>query len=88
MHLLNILRSQQTKELLFELLQDIMDPRLYDGLHGSSASAPSMRASEPLAMMAPPPGVDDPGNVKVVVRCRAFVKRGEHSLHPFDLNLS
>ncbi|KAF2189088.1 kinesin [Zopfia rhizophila CBS 207.26] len=34
-----------------------------------------MRASEPVALMAPPPMVDDPGNVKVVVRCRAFVKR-------------
>ncbi|KAF2259371.1 kinesin family protein-like protein [Lojkania enalia] len=52
-----------------------MDSRLYSSLHGSSASAPSMRASEPYALMAPPSMVDDPGNVKVVVRCRAFVRR-------------
>jgi hypothetical protein len=49
---------------------------MYSGLH-TTASAPSMRASEPYAMMAPrPPIADDPGNVKVVVRCRAFVRRG------------
>lgn len=54
-----------------------MDRRMYGSL--STASAVSLRASasEPLtALMAPPPMVDDPGNVKVVVRCRAFVRRG------------
>jgi hypothetical protein len=36
-----------------------------------------MRASEPYALMSPlTPIHDDPGNVKVVVRCRAFVRRG------------
>jgi hypothetical protein len=53
-----------------------MDPRFYSSLHLSTASAPSLRASEPMAFMAPPPMVDDPGNVKVVVRCRAFLPRG------------
>ncbi|KAF2742198.1 kinesin [Sporormia fimetaria CBS 119925] len=52
-----------------------MDPRLYASLHHTSASAPSLRASEPYHMMAPPVGIDDPGNVKVVVRCRAFLQR-------------
>lgn len=53
---------------------------MYSGLH-TTASAPSMRAAEPYAAMAPPPINDDPGNVKVVVRCRAFVRRGRrHNL--------
>lgn len=74
MHLFYIFRSHQLKDSLFLLLEDIMDPRMYSSL--STASAPSMRASEPIALMAPPPMADDPGNVKVVVRCRAFVRRG------------
>ncbi|KAF1921330.1 P-loop containing nucleoside triphosphate hydrolase protein [Ampelomyces quisqualis] len=41
----------------------------------TTASAPSLRASEPYPIMAPAPMTDDPGNVKVVVRCRAFVRR-------------
>ena len=60
-----------------------LDPRIYRGLTPdgpaflSSASAPSLRASEPevqngAAAMPDPEG----GNVKVVVRVRAFVKRG------------
>jgi hypothetical protein len=53
-----------------------MDPRMYSSLHLSTASAPSLRASEPMAFMAAPPLSDDPGNVKVVVRCRAFLPRG------------
>lgn len=76
MHLLHTLRSQQLHQQFCLLLEEVMDPRMYSSLHGSTASAPSMRASEPIALMAPPLGVDDPGNVKVVVRCRAFVKRG------------
>lgn len=52
-----------------------MDRRMYGSL--TTASAVSLRASEPLAMLAPPPMLDDAGNVKVVVRCRAFVRRGE-----------
>jgi hypothetical protein len=76
MHQHNRLRSQQLYHSLCLLLENTMDPRLYASLHASSASAPSLRASEPVALMAPPAGVDDPGNVKVVVRCRAFLKRG------------
>lgn len=75
MHLFSRLRSQQLRHELFLLLEDIMDPRMYSSLHTSFASAPSLRASEPFALMAAPPPVDDPGNVKVVVRCRAFLKR-------------
>jgi hypothetical protein len=74
MHLFNIIRVQETKEHLFWLLENTMDRRMYGSL--STASAVSLRASEPLTMMAPPPMLDDPGNVKVVVRCRAFVRRG------------
>ena len=48
-------------------------------------SAPSLRASEPFAMVAMPPPVDDPGNVKVVVRCRAFLKRGRTVLMPIAI---
>ena len=77
MHYLYLLRAQQLFEDIFLLLEDTMDSRMYSNLHASSASAPSLRASEPVALMAPPVGVDDPGNVKVVVRCRAFLKRGE-----------
>jgi hypothetical protein len=57
-----------------------MDPRMYSSMH-TSASAPSLRSSEPVALMAPPARVDDPGNVKVVVRCRAFLKRGMEKSH-------
>ena len=86
MYLVHLLRSQQLRddfvdrvrlETARRLLEDTMDTRMYSSLHNSSASAPSLRASEPAALMAPPVGVDDPGNVKVVVRCRAFLKRGE-----------
>ncbi|PVI04279.1 kinesin family protein-like protein [Periconia macrospinosa] len=52
-----------------------MDRRLYNSLRASTASTPSLRASEPIGFMAPPPMAEDPGNVKVVVRCRAFVRR-------------
>lgn len=76
MHCLRILRSQQARDYLFALLDGIMDPRMYSSLHLSTASAPSLRASEPMAFMAAPPMSDDPGNVKVVVRCRAFLPRG------------
>ncbi|ORY17051.1 kinesin-II 85 kDa subunit [Clohesyomyces aquaticus] len=75
MHLLHLLRSQLLRESLYQLLEDTMDPRMYGSLHSTSASAPSLRASEPVAMMLAPPPVDDPGNVKVVVRCRAFLPR-------------
>jgi hypothetical protein len=48
----------------------------------STASAPSLRSREPLpASMERPYTPDgDAGNVKVVVRCRKFVKRGKDML--------
>jgi hypothetical protein len=78
MHLLYISRSQTLLRTLYLLLDKLLDARMYSALH-TTASAPSMRAAEPYAMMAPTPALvpaDDPGNVKVVVRCRAFVRRG------------
>jgi hypothetical protein len=76
MHLLYVARSRRLLQTLYQLLDDFMDAHMYSALH-TTASAPSMRASEPFTMMAPAPLVaDDPGNVKVVVRCRAFVRRG------------
>ncbi|PSN65981.1 kinesin family protein-like protein [Corynespora cassiicola Philippines] len=86
MHRFDLLRLQSAREYLYSLLQETMDPRMYSSFHATSASAPSLRAPEPF--MAPPPGVDDPGNVKVVVRCRAFLKRerdkGAHCLIRMD----
>jgi hypothetical protein len=76
MHLLYIVRSQQLLDSCYDLLDDILDPHIMYPLH-TTASAPSMRASENYAPMSPlTPMIDDPGNVKVVVRCRAFVRRG------------
>ena len=77
MHLLYIARSQQSLEELYLLLNEFLDTRMYSSYHASSASAPSLRAPavESYATMAPPVQ-DDPGNIKVVVRCRTFVKRG------------
>jgi len=45
----------------------------------STASAPSLRSKEPVEIMERPftPIDDGGGNVKVVVRVRKFVKRGE-----------
>jgi hypothetical protein len=76
MHLLYIARSRRLLQTLYQHLDDFLDAHMYSALH-TTASAPSMRASEPFSMMAPAPlAADDPGNVKVVVRCRAFVRRG------------
>jgi hypothetical protein len=76
MHLLYIARSRQLLQMLYKQLDGFLAAHMYSALH-TTASAPSMRASEPFTMMAPAPLVaDDPGNVKVVVRCRAFVRRG------------
>ncbi|KZM26594.1 uncharacterized protein EKO05_0005448 [Ascochyta rabiei] len=76
MHLLYIARSQQSLRELYLLLDDILDPRMYSSFHATTASAPSLRASaaESYTAMAPP-AQDDPGNIKVVVRCRTFVPR-------------
>jgi hypothetical protein len=71
-------RSRQLRARLIRQLQTILDARMYSGFHASTASAPSLRAPapEPYSMMAGGPTHDDPGNIKVVVRCRAFVPRG------------
>lgn len=54
--------------------------------YASTASSPSLRSPEPLLVQAPPPTPPaqydmasdmDSGNVKVVVRVRKFLKRGE-----------
>lgn len=46
----------------------------------STASAPSLRSREPIDAMDRPftPPDTDAGNVKVVVRVRKFIKRGEN----------
>jgi len=77
MHLLRLLRSRQLLRHCCRLLDNhsiLASAAMYSALH-STASAPSMRALEPYPLMTPPPASDDPGNVKVVVRCRAFVRR-------------
>ena len=84
MHLLYIHRSQQLLDSCYLILDGILDYRMYP-LH-TTASAPSMRASDASylqALSSPAPMNDDPGNVKVVVRCRAFVPRGRISV-PID----
>lgn len=50
----------------------------------SSASAPSLRSREPIDVMDRPltPMEGDGGNVKVVVRVRKFVPRGERKGNP------
>jgi hypothetical protein len=71
-------RSRQLQARLIRQLQAVLDARMYSSAHASTASAPSLRAPalEPYSTMAPAPMHDDPGNIKVVVRCRAFVPRG------------
>ncbi|GME28749.1 kinesin family protein [Neofusicoccum parvum] len=72
------LRRREVFATCCALLEAAMDPRAHRTFsYGfeSHASAPSLRAVEPhqpAAKMS-----DDAGNVKVVVRCRAFVRR-EH----------
>ena len=83
MFVLDRLRSHQLHHDISWQLEDIMDPRMCSSLHHSTmASAPSLRASEPFLPFVAPPASDAPGNVKVVVRCRAFLKRGEMDLIP------
>jgi hypothetical protein len=73
-------RSRQLQARLLRQLQAVLDARMYSTVHASTASAPSLRAPapQPYSTMAPAPAPmhDDPGNIKVVVRCRAFVPRG------------
>ncbi|KAJ4405720.1 hypothetical protein N0V91_005027 [Didymella pomorum] len=76
MHLLYIARAQQSLGAIYDFLDDFLDPRMYPSFHNTTASAVSMRAppADTYATMAPP-AQDDPGNIKVVVRCRTFLKR-------------
>lgn len=82
MHQLYRARSQQTLDELYLLLEDKFDRRMYSSFHNTTASAPSLRApaADVYATMAPP-AQDDPGNIKVVVRCRTFLKRGTSPQH-------
>ena len=73
-----------------------LDPRMYRGLsYGtgcvgafggfeSTASAPSLRASEPLAAQSLNMADKESANVKVVVRVRQFLKRGDHISYRSD----
>lgn len=76
MRLLYTDRSKYLRQSRHPLSSGAIDPEMYP-LH-TTASAPSMRASDvSYAHMSPSTPVNaDPGNVKVVVRCRAFVPRG------------
>lgn len=79
------LRSRELKRDLCNQLEAMaLDSRFYGGLSPfeTSASAPSLRAAEPTALMAPQPILDDAGHVKVVVRVREFVERGKSILTP------
>jgi hypothetical protein len=80
MHHLRRQRSKEVVKNVEHLLQAMaFDARLLGGLRPfeSTASAPSLRASESAyrdSMGAT--GTDDTGNVKVVVRVRQFIPRG------------
>ena len=75
--MLYIARAQESLGEVYLLLDDLLDPRMYSSFHNTTASAVSMRAppANTYATMAPP-AQDDAGNIKVVVRCRTFLKRG------------
>lgn len=85
-------RRQRSKQLVHDVqtrLGDMaLDPRLGRGLphkaHSfeSTASAPSLRAPDPgpLPVEGAAGADQDGGNVKVVVRVRAFVKRGVYAV--------
>lgn len=76
---------QEVDEIKHTLTIMALDPRLMPGVAPelrtlrSSASTPSLRSREgsvtPIGKMAPPGG-----NVKVVVRVRAFLPRGEKGI--------
>jgi len=93
MYTLLRLRYQQSISDIISLLDEmaLMDGRGYRALAtpdvysytASTASSPSLRAREPLQMQdanggdASRPGSSDGGNVKVVVRVRKFLQRGQ-----------
>ncbi|KAL5114141.1 hypothetical protein ACEQ8H_007985 [Pleosporales sp. CAS-2024a] len=87
MHLLYAQRAQQLLRKLSLLLAELLHPNMYPN-HHTTASAPSLRASDAYAMMAamppPPPMAADPGNVKVVELTRAEKEKGTRCLVRMD----
>src|SRR5690242_15026766 len=90
-------RYQDTLEECIQLLSEAMAPvrTLVNDDRArtpaaSSASSPSLRSKTPVAVsMTPPPSNMNPGgNVKVVVRVRGFLQRGENGLHVVSFSLS
>jgi hypothetical protein len=74
-------RFRKTIRDIHEILIGMaLDPRLMPGVAsemrtaGSSASTPSLRSRE--GSITPGPRMDAGGNVRVVVRVRAFLPRG------------
>jgi hypothetical protein len=49
-------------------------------VYQSTASAPSLRSKEPMEILDRPRSSDGDANVKVVVRVRKFIKRGEYNV--------
>jgi hypothetical protein len=97
MHSLRQLRFQHLLsnfelQLLYDFQVMAFDPRLHRSFE-STASAPSLRASEhdlspqSFGVMAGPADQDS-SSVKVVVRVRQFIKRGEFSHAPLILSPS
>lgn len=86
MHLIHIARSQQSLDHLYTLLDAQLDSRMYSAFHNTTASAPSLRApvaSTSTSAYTTMAQDDDPGNIKVVVRCRTFLKRGTKPIFTF-----
>jgi hypothetical protein len=89
MHSPRRLRFVETVQHCSFLLENTMDRRFFtnSGLQQyrpfeSTASAPPLRAFEPLpASINDTMAGDDSGNVKVVVRVRQFIKRGRSTAH-------
>jgi hypothetical protein len=92
MHTLRRQRSKKVVKNVTYLLEAMaFDARLLGGLRPfeSTASAPSLRASElayrdSMGAM----GGDDAGNVKVVVRVRQFIPRGIFAFSRSPMNKS
>lgn len=85
MYALLRLRARETVIDVIELLEDMAlveiagnrnPSMLAEHLYVSTASTPSMRARD-IDMADSRPGTPDGGNVKVVVRVRKFLQRGE-----------
>jgi hypothetical protein len=79
MHSLRRLRSKEVLRNIEDLLAHFIAMDRYHQLRPfeSTASTPSLRASEPLSANSPTAmSQDGSGNVKVVVRVRQFIPRG------------